>query len=151
MLKREITYETLDGDTVTNTFYFNLTKAEITELELGYDGGITGFIQRVSATQDNRKLIEEFKRIILLCYGVREGDSFVKTQELRDRFAGSNAYSELFMEFLTVPGSVEEFLKGVMPKVTSDSEPAKAPVMPPPPLPPATVEAGHQIVKEANS
>lgn len=152
MLKREITYKNLDGETVTNEFYFNLTKAEIAELELSHFGGLGEFIKRVSATQDQKVLVEEFKRIILLCYGIRDGDSFIKTDQLRQRFEGTNAYSELFIEFLTVPGSLETFIRGVVPQEWEEERKAaeKKAVMPPPPLPDATVEAGRQIVQDAN-
>jgi hypothetical protein len=60
----------------------------------------------------------EFKNIILTSYGVRSEDGrfFKKTQQLRDEFASSEAYSALFMELVT--GNTEgmiEFVTGIMP------------------------------------
>lgn len=159
MLKREITYTTYPDDegntqTQTGTFYFNLNPDELAELEMRHDGGITGFVQRVSQTNNREVLIKEFKSIILTTYGVRDGDSFVKTDELRARFAGHPAYSELYMEFLTVPGALETFIRGVMPKKYQDPNIADTPAVklipPAPPMAhvtPQQVEQGKQIVE----
>jgi hypothetical protein len=152
MLARDITYRDLNGKEVTKKFYFHLEPAEIVEMELSYNGGLTGFIERVSQTNDNATLIKEFKNIILTCYGVRDGDDFIKNQDLRDRFSGSGAYSALFMEFLQKPGAIEEFINGVVPQeeqlVPPDLKPPTTPI-PPPPMPAATVEAGRALVQDA--
>ena len=152
MLVRDITYRNIDGKQVTKKFYFHLEPAEIVEMELSHNGGISGFIERVSQTEDHATLIKEFKNIILTCYGVRDGDDFLKNDDLRTRFSGSGAYSALFMEFLQVPGAIEKFIRGVVPQedqllpqeLTAPTSP-----IPPPPMPAATVEAGRAILNDA--
>ena len=80
MLKREIKYTDFDGNEVTDTFYFNITKSEIVELEVGYTGGMEGFIKNIVNAEDNKALVAEFKRIILLAYGQKspDGKRFIK-------------------------------------------------------------------------
>lgn len=118
MLKRDITYEDFDGDSVTETFYFNLSKSEIIELEVAYQGGLQETLQRIIKTNDQKRLIEEFKRIILLSYGERSDDGrrFIKSDELREAFSQTAAYDSLFIELATNAESASVFIKGIIPK-----------------------------------
>lgn len=149
MFIRNITYVDLDGNTQTKPFHFHLSEAEVVELESEHHGGLTGFAERVSHTENYGALVKEFKHIVLTAYGLREGDSFLKTEDLRIRFQGSGAFSALFMEFLQDQTALTDFINGVMPKKPTDTTgiETKSSVIPPPPLPPATVEAGHQILE----
>lgn len=152
MLVRPITFKTLDGDTKTENFHFHLNEAEVMELELSHHGGLTGLVERVGQTNDQTKLVKEFKQLILSTYGIREGDSFLKTPEMRTYFAGHPAYSVLYMEFLTKEGALNEFIAGVLGSTSLETpEVLKAPTgpIPPPPLPPATIEAGRALANDA--
>ena len=40
MLKKTIQFQDFNGNSRTEDFYFNLTQAEVTELELSVDGGL---------------------------------------------------------------------------------------------------------------
>ena len=95
MLKRSITYTDYNGGTRTEDFYFNLTQAEVTEMELSVDGGLVEMINRIVAAQDGKQIIATFKDIILRAYGEKspDGKRFIKNQELRDAFAQTEACS----------------------------------------------------------
>ena len=103
MLKLTRTYKDYNGVSRTEDFYFNLTQAEVTELELSVDGGLVEMINRIVAAQDGKQIIAIFKDIILRAYGEKspDGKRFIKNQELRDAFAQTEAYSDLFMELAT--------------------------------------------------
>lgn len=118
MFKRDITYEDFDGDKVTETFYFNLTRTELIQLEVHYKGGLKEALDRIIKSQDNKQLIEEFQRIILLSYGVKsdDGKRFIKNDALKDEFSQSAAYDELFMELSTNEESAANFINGIIPK-----------------------------------
>jgi hypothetical protein len=116
MLKREITYIDLDKKQVTETFYFNLFEAEFIEYESNYPGGMHATIQRIIAAENTKDLIAEFKKIILMSYGKREGNRFIKTQEMRDEFEQTPAYSKLFMELATNEKLASEFMLGIIPE-----------------------------------
>lgn len=127
MLKRIITYPDYNGGTRTEDFYFNLTQAEITEMELSVDGGLVEMINRIVAAQDGRQIIATFKDIILRAYGEKspDGKRFVKSQELRDAFSQTEAYSKLFMELATDADAAAAFVNGIVP--AQSAAPAAAP------------------------
>lgn len=117
MLKKTITFTDFNGVQRTEDFYFNLTNAELTELEMSKSGGMTAYIERISKTKSAPELIKMFKEIILLAYGVKSDDGrrFIKNQEVRDEFAQTEAYSMLFMELATDYDAVAKFIQGVLP------------------------------------
>ena len=118
MLKREIIYENYDGETVSDTYYFNLTKSEILSLEASYNGGLDAAIKRIIDAKDSMALIAEFQRIILLSYGIKseDGKRFIKSDQLRDEFSQTAAYDVLFMELATNDKLAADFMIGIMPK-----------------------------------
>lgn len=118
MLKQEITYEDFNGNIVTETLYFNMTKSELIEFEASYDGGVEETIRKIVETKDKRALIEQFKKIILVSYGVKseDGKRFIKTPELRDEFTQTAAYDALFMLLASDDVAAAAFITGVLPK-----------------------------------
>ncbi len=118
MLKKQITYTDFNDQEVTEVFYFNLSKPELIELEVEYDGaGFGAMIQGIIDAQDRKKLIEVFKRVILLAYGEKseDGRKFVKNDRLREDFASTAAYSHLFTELATDEKAAADFINGIMP------------------------------------
>jgi hypothetical protein len=117
MLKKTITYEDFNGETVSEDFFFHLSKAELVELELSHEGGLSESLQKIVAAQDGKQIIAEFKDIILGSYGKRsdDGKRFVKNQTLREEFESTEAYSTLFMELVTDTDAAIEFIKGIVP------------------------------------
>jgi hypothetical protein len=119
VLKKTITYKGTDGNTeYTEDFYFHLSKAELLELEASYDGGLEKFIERIVKSNDNAAIVAEFKRLILLAYGQRteDGKRFIKNQTLRDEFASTEAYSNLFIELCSDADVAAEFVNGIVPE-----------------------------------
>lgn len=120
MLKKEITYFDFDGNSRTENFYFNLTKAECMEMELGTSGGMQQMIEKIISEQDNKKIVEVFKEIILRSYGEKspDGKHFYKSPEISAAFASTEAYSELFVELATNADAASKFISGVVPQIT---------------------------------
>lgn len=118
MLKKRIKYIDYDGNEREEDFYFNLSKAELVELELSTEGGLQQLIQKITDTQDMPKLIDLFKRLILLSYGEKSenGKRFIKSKELSEAFTQTEAYSELFMELATDDKAASDFVNGVIPQ-----------------------------------
>ena len=117
MLKKTITYKDYNETERTEDFYFNLSKAEIIEMEITTSGGLTEFIQRIVAAQDGPAIIKIFKELILKAYGQKspDGKRFIKSQELRDEFVQTEAYSILFMELATNAEAAAAFVNGIIP------------------------------------
>lgn len=117
MLKETMTYIDFDGNERTEDFYFNLTEAEVMEFELGTTGGLTKLIEKIVAEKDNKKIIEIFKEIILKAYGVKslDGKQFIKNEQVRNEFAQTQAYSDLFMKLATDSEAATKFINGIVP------------------------------------
>lgn len=122
MLKKNIKYVDYDGNNRAEDFYFNLNKAEVIELQLGTVGGLTKTLEKIVQEKDTSRIIEYFKTIILKAYGEKSADGrrFIKSQELRDAFEQTEAYSELFMELASDAKMAAEFINGVLPKEAVD-------------------------------
>ena len=125
MLKKVIKYTDYNGTVREEPFYFNLTQAEVTELEVSVEGGLVEMINRIVAAQNGRQIIDTMKDIILKSYGEKspDGRRFIKNQEVRDAFAQTEAYSQLFMELATNAQAASEFVNGIIP-AKADAEPA---------------------------
>lgn len=117
MLKKTITYHDYNGVEYTQDFYFNLSKAEIMEMELGTTGGLAEMIQKIVAAQDAPSIIKVFKDLILKSYGEKSADGkrFIKSDEISTAFAQTEAYSELFMELATNAEAAAAFVNGIVP------------------------------------
>ena len=117
MLKRSVNYTNFDGEAKNKTFYFNLTKTELLELDGSAEGGLAASLQRIVDSQEGASLIAEFKKIILLAYGERsdDGDRFVKSDDIREAFSQTAAFDALFMELAQDDKKASDFILGLMP------------------------------------
>jgi acetylornithine/succinyldiaminopimelate/putrescine aminotransferase len=118
VLKKTITYETYNGETVTEDFYFNLTKAELIELEVSEDQGFAESLQEIVKSNSGRQIIDAFKKIVLISYGQKseDGKRFIKSEEMKTEFSQTQAYSEVFMELATDAGAAAAFVNAVIPQ-----------------------------------
>ena len=129
MLKKTITYVDYNGTERTEDFYFNLNKAEIMEMEMGTSGGMAEMIQRIVAAQDAPAIIKIFKDLVLKAYGEKspDGKRFIKNNDLREEFAQTEAYSQLFMELATDSDAAAKFVNGIMPADLTQQNAISAP------------------------
>ena len=131
MLKKTITFTDYNEATRTEDFYFNLSEAELMEMEMSTTGGLTEMINKIVASQDVPAIIKIFKDLVLKAYGEKSADGrrFMKEDEdgrpLSNKFKQTEAYSKLFMELATDADKAADFVNGIIPKA---KEPAK--VMP---------------------
>lgn len=117
MLKKTITYEDYDGNERTEDFYFNLSKAELTEWELSHAGGLSSLLTKIVASNDTPEIMAFFKDIIVKSYGEKspDGRRFVKSPELTDAFLQTPAYDIFFMEIMENTDAMSDFINGLMP------------------------------------
>lgn len=122
MLPKVITYTDYDENERTETFYFNLTRAELTMLESSIPGGLEKMIKSVIAAKDGTKIMEIFEKIIRMSYGVKspDGKRFIKSEDLTNEFTQTLAYDQLFMELVTDADKASDFVKRLLPKQISE-------------------------------
>lgn len=118
MLKKTITYEDFDGNQRTEDFRFNISKAEVLEMQSSINGGMSTFLEKIIGEQDSKQLIEYFKDLILKSYGEKslDGKHFIKSKELSEAFSQTEAYTELFMELAFNAEAASNFVNAVLPK-----------------------------------
>ena len=117
MIKETITYTDYNGTERKEDFYFNLTKAEIMEMEMSTKGGLAEMIQRIVAAQDQPAIIKIFKDLITKAYGVKspDGKRFIKNDEVLEEFVQTEAFSQLFMKLATDADAAAKFVNGIVP------------------------------------
>lgn len=127
MLRKKIKYIDYDGNEREEEFLFNLTKAEIIEMELGMAGGMQNFIQKIIDTRDIPKLAGLWKEIILKAYGEKsdDGKRFIKSKEISTAFSQTEAYSELYTELCTNTEAATAFMNGIIPNVDENKDKPK--------------------------
>ena len=131
MLKKTITYSDYNGVERTEDFYFNLSKAEVMEMEMSTSGGLAEMITRVVSAQDTPSIVKIFKDLVLKAYGVKspDGRRFMKSEELATEFSQTEAYSILFMELATDAKAAADFVNGVIPNENKETKPVLNPTV----------------------
>lgn len=128
MLKKSITYENpfTEKDT-TEDFWFHISKADLARMEveehkevfISKDGkrltGMQAKMQRIVEAEDGKALMPLFEDIIRRSYGRRDGDRFMRSEEIWQDFKGSGAFDELLFQLCTNAEFSAEFVNGVMP------------------------------------
>ena len=132
MLKKTVTYTDYDGNERTEEFFFNLNKAEVTEMELSTEGGMEKMLKKIIESRDGKRIIEVMKDIVLRAYGEKspDGRRYIKTPEMREAFSQTEAYVNVFMELATDAKAASDFVRGILPPVPADtaaSLPAETP------------------------
>lgn len=117
MVVKKIKYTDFNGVEREEEFMFNLTEAEITEMELTTDGGLSDSIKKIVSAQNTPEIIKTFKMLLLKSYGEKSADGrrFIKSEELTEAFTQTNAYSQLFMELATDDKAAIAFINGIIP------------------------------------
>lgn len=122
MYAKKIKFTDFNGNEREQTFYFNLTKAELTEMNLSKEGGLETYVERITNASNIPALADLFKTLILKSYGEKSDDGmrFIKKDPVRgklaDEFEQTEAYSELFMELATNTQAATEFINGLVPQ-----------------------------------
>lgn len=126
MLTKTINYTDYDGVERSEVFYFNLTKAELTELNLTTEGGLQEVLRKIVDAKNVPELTKWFKKIVLMAYGEKSADGkrFIKSEELTEAFTQTEAYSELFMELITDSEAASKFVNGLLPNIETSNIPA---------------------------
>lgn len=119
MFKKVLVYTDFNGLEVKEEFCFNLTKAEILEMQLEKSGGFAESIQKIIDSKDTPSIIKIFKELLVKSYGIKseDGKRFIKNDKIREEFTQTAAYSDLFVEFASNADSASAFVNGIMPPV----------------------------------
>ncbi len=119
MFTDTVTYTDFNGVEQTDTLYFNLSKAEILDMEMSVDGGYSEYLEQIVKSEDPNKIMSTFIDIVKKTYGIKseDGRRFIKSPELVEEFMQTEAYSEFIMKLVSDEDYAAKFVNGVLPKV----------------------------------
>ena len=129
MFKETITYEDYNGNEQTEDIYFNLTKSELTEMEMTmYGGALSKHLEKVTQSEDNTELFKLFKFFVLKAYGQKseDGRRFIKSDELAAEFEQTAVYDALFYKYCSDADAAIRFFKNIIPADLRDEAMASA-------------------------
>lgn len=122
MLKKTVTYTNFNDEVCTEDLYFNLTKAEIVELQWSKKEGLDVMLANMVKAKDTPELLSTLKTFVLKAYGIKteDGRRFDKNDQIREDFKNSAVYSEVFTDLIETDEKAFEFILGVIPKDIAD-------------------------------
>jgi hypothetical protein len=117
MLKKTITFFDYNEKPCTEDFFFNLTTAELAEMELSTPGGMEVMLKKIIASNDGAAIIEVFQNLLSKSYGKKseDGRRFSKKPEYWEEFLEIGAYDVLFVQLVTDANAASEFVNGLLP------------------------------------
>jgi hypothetical protein len=117
MLKQQVTYEDFDGNTQSETLYFNLNRMELISFQKRYGSeNMENYINKLIEEKQIEPMYDLLNDFVLTAYGVRseDGKRFIKNDEIREEFKQSLAYEALIEDFHDDSRKVlEKFIAGV--------------------------------------
>lgn len=135
MLKKTITFTNMDGEKVTEDWYFGLSPADVAELEMNSNGQLSDRLLSIGQSLEENEgdedkvvrangaqIMQLFKELIMSSVGKRseDGRRHVKNQELIDDFVQTGSYSELLMDLVMNPATAADFVNAILPSEALD-------------------------------
>ena len=120
MHKETITYVDFNGTERTEDHYFNLSKTEITELEVSMPGGLAEYLMGIVNAKNVPEIMASFKKIILSAYGIKSADGrrLEKGEEISKAFTESPAYDVLLSGDVN---AASDFINAIIPQIKDDA------------------------------
>lgn len=136
MYKKTIKYTDYDDVERTEDFYFNISRAEVIEMDAVTPGGFLSKLRRIVKSPHREEVWNTFKELITCSIGRKtdDGRRFEKSDEITKQFLQCEAYSVLLDEFMNSSESAAEFVKAIFPKemlAASATENANQPMIAP--------------------
>lgn len=118
MIKQIVEYKDYNGEDRKEELYFNLTEAEVVEMQYSEKGGIVSYLRKILIEKDEGKVLKYFKDLLITGYGEKspDGKYFIKDEETKKHLIYSPAYSQLFMKFARDSKAGFEFIRGMIPE-----------------------------------
>lgn len=127
MIKKTITYVDYLGTQRTEDFYFNLSKHELSDMQMSVDGGYKALLDKIMNAKNNKEIYKTFVKIVLDSYGELSPDGRYHLKEddeghkLSRRFKQSPAYDALMDEICKNETTIAEFVNGLLPKEVKET------------------------------
>lgn len=124
MRTEKIKFTDYNGTEREETFYFNINKAELAQLEMSVEGGFVEMLTRLSEKQNIPEVQKIFMRMLTLAFGEKSADGrrFIKSEEMTNEFTQTEAFVELYMKLCTdVPYAIK-FIEDILPDIKPEDK-----------------------------
>lgn len=115
-VKKEITFEDLDGNEITQEWWFRLDKTDALDMDIVHEKDPANYLKQIMKDQDSRKLLRVWRELLFASVGKREGNLLVKSPEILAEFQQSGAYNQFFSELIEADDAGASFFVSIMPK-----------------------------------
>lgn len=117
MFKKQITYTDYNDVERTETFLFNISRAELLEMASGKLRDVGKLLSDIVNQRDTTVLVTMFEELIRVSYGKKseDGKRFIKSREIYEAFLQSEAYSELLVDLTLDTDEAIAFVNGIIP------------------------------------
>ncbi|MBR1703098.1 MAG: hypothetical protein IJ716_14320 [Lachnospiraceae bacterium] len=117
MVVKTIKFEDFDGRMREEDFRFNLSPAEVYDLQKSMNGGLNALLEQIIKEQDEVRMTEYMKKLVTMSYGVKslDGRNFRKSPEILADFVSTNAFSEIYMTLTHDADAAVDFVNGILP------------------------------------
>jgi len=115
MISKTIKYVDYNGVEKEQTYWFNMSRADLMDLETSDEEGWTNKVRKLIAEQRGREAYKIIEQFIKDSYGVKTPDGgFDKDPKYLKEFRNSEAYSELIWGFVENPDAFASFIEGIV-------------------------------------
>ena len=117
MFRREFPFTDYNGNEKKKTYWFSLEKDEMLRLELGNYGGLEHAMNKMMAEERPDKVLDMLEGIVLSAVGEisPDGESFYKTDEIRNKFRNTKVCHDLLFELMSDQDALKNFILGAIP------------------------------------
>lgn len=123
MISKTIKYVDYNGVEKEETHWFNMSRADLLDLEADTEGGWENTIRKLINEQDGRKAYKFFEKFVKDSYGVKTEDGrFDKDPKYLKAFRNSEAYSELIWGLVEHPDEAADFINGIVASVKKTTD-----------------------------
>jgi hypothetical protein len=128
MLKQVISFTDFNNQPRTVTEYFNLSEAELVDMQASSKDGIQVEMEDAIKSNDAKRVLDFITMLVHKSYGhkTEDGLRFQKSPQILQEFIDSAYYSDFLLGLIQDNGTKgEEFVRGIMPKKLLDRALAK--------------------------
>lgn len=117
-VKRVISHNDLDGNPVSEAWYFSLGKTDALEMDLAHHENVEQYLTDLikDAKKNSREILKVWKELLFSSVGQREGNLLVKDESIVRKFRYSGAYEQLLGELMDEDDAGASFFVSIMPQ-----------------------------------
>jgi hypothetical protein len=116
VIKKEITFTNIDGEEVTEEWWFGLEPSDVVDMEIAHLPNPAQYLMQIMEDHDSRALLELWRELMWRSAGKRIGKLFVKDEATLREFKYGGAYNAIFSEVCSSDDIGAAFFTSILPE-----------------------------------